>query len=1138
MKLCALPWLDALAPADALLLEKLCTEFEAALRQGQRPPVEQYRKEVSDALWPALLRELLALSEAYRQTQVIHANDNAAPLPQFVAAVVSSGMCLGPYKLLEQIGEGGMGTVWLAEQVEPVKRFVALKLIKPGMDGTQILARFETERQALALMDHPNIARVLDAGTVSSGQWAVGSEQQQVGSEENATNDRQQHAKAPLPTANGSSPTTPRPYFVMELVKGVPITKYCENHQLTTQQRLELLVPVCQAIQHAHQKGIIHRDIKPSNVLVTTVDGKPAPKVIDFGLAKAAGQRLTERTLFTGLGVIVGTLEYMSPEQAEFNAVDIDTRSDIYALGVLLYELLTGTTPLTPQQLHRASLPEALRMIREEEPPTPSTRLRQGKETRQAAGVLATHEPTKLARQVRGELDWVVMKALEKDRNRRYETANAMALDIQRYLRDEPVLAGPPSAVYRLRKFARRHKRSLVAATLVLVALLTGTIGTAVGLVKAQRQRDAAVVAEQQARTAEVQAQKAVGFLQDFVLAAARPKGQQGGLGVDASIRAAIDAAEPRIGDRFRDSPMAEAAVRHSLGATYHCLGLPKQAATQFARALELRRSALGDDHALTLASMNGLALAYQAAGRLRDALPLLEETARRCHATLGPDDPATLTSMTNLAVAYQVAGRWQEAVSRFEENLQRRQTTLGPDHLDTINSMHNLAGAYKDAGRLGDAVALFEKTVKLSRAKLGSEHPDTLSSMSGLAGAYLASGRLREASDLHEETLQKRKVVLGPDHPATRTSVNNLAQAYQEMGRLQEAVELFEKTLTVNFASQGAEHPDTLTGIHNLASAYLAAGRWQDALPLFEAALKSRQSALGDEHPDTLGTMSSLAGTYQAAGRLDDALALWEKTCRLRQAGLGEDHPDTLHSMNNLAGAYQSARQYKKALGLFEETLKRRQAKLGSDHPDTLISMNNLALVWHVTGRPSDALKLWEETLKLHRDTLGSDHPSTLHIMNNLAGAYQAAGRFGDAEPLFNAASDGARVKLGIAHPKTQMYLANLARCQEALGQPEKAESHWRELAAYWKDKAGANSLQHAAQLVPLGNNLLDQMRYDDAEPLLLQSYDSLARQGGVVNQTVLTAAMEAIVKLYESTGQQDKAQQWRKKLQAESKK
>ena len=374
----------------------------------------------------------------------------------------SAGTLIGPYKLIEPIGEGGMGSVWMAQQTEPVKRLVAVKLIKAGMDSRQVIARFEAERQALALMDHPNIARVLDGGTTSGG----------------------------------------RPYFVMDLVKGVPITRYCDEHHLTPRQRLELFIPVCQAVQHAHQKGIIHRDLKPSNVLVALYDGKPVPKIIDFGVAKAAGQQLTDKTLVTGFGAIVGTLEYMSPEQAEVNQLDIDTRSDIYSLGVLLYELLAGSPPFSRKELTQAGMLEMLRVIREQEPSKPSTKL----STADGLPTLAANrgtEPAKLTKLVRGELDWIVMKALEKDRNRRYETANGFAMDVQRYLADEPVLACPPSAGYRLRKFARRNKGGLAVAALVLFFVVL--LGSGVGWVVRDRSaREAEAARQQEERQAKV----------------------------------------------------------------------------------------------------------------------------------------------------------------------------------------------------------------------------------------------------------------------------------------------------------------------------------------------------------------------------------------------------------------------------------------------------------------------------------------------------------------------------------------------------------------------------------------------------------------------------------------------------------
>jgi serine/threonine protein kinase len=386
-----------------------------------------------------------------------------------------TGRTIGPYKLLQKLGEGGFGIVYLAEQEQPVKRKVAVKVLKPGLDSAAVLARFEAERQALALMDHPNIARVFDAGL---------------------TDDQ-------------------RPYFVMELIKGIPITKYCDQERLSPRERLDLFIPICQAVQHAHQKGIIHRDLKPANVLIALYDGRPVPKVIDFGVAKATGQKLTERTMFTEVGQIIGTLEYMAPEQAELNNLDIDTRADIYSLGVLLYELLTGSPPFTAKQLRSAAFSEMLRIIREVEPPKPSTKVSTAKNLPTVAAARKL-EPKKLAALMRGDLDWIVMKCLEKERSRRYETANGLAMELQRYLADEPVLAGPPSVGYKLRKFVRRNRGPVLAAALMLLALVAGIVGTTIGLIRAEQaqaeEEKQRHIAQDQEQEADAQKKRAIEF--------------------------------------------------------------------------------------------------------------------------------------------------------------------------------------------------------------------------------------------------------------------------------------------------------------------------------------------------------------------------------------------------------------------------------------------------------------------------------------------------------------------------------------------------------------------------------------------------------------------------------------------------
>jgi serine/threonine protein kinase len=1036
------------------------------------------------------------------------------------------GMRIGPYQLLEQIGEGGMGVVFLAEQDQPVRRQVALKVIKAGMDSARVVARFEAERQALALMDHSHIARVFDGGTTAGG----------------------------------------RPFFVMELVRGKPITQYCDEQQLTPQQRLQLFLPICEALQHAHQKGIIHRDLKPSNVLVAPDDGKAVVKVIDFGVAKATGQRLTERTLFTGFGTVVGSLEYMSPEQAELNNQDIDTRSDIYSLGVLLYELLTGTTPLTRQRLEQTPFPEVLRLIREEEPPRPSARLSTSGVASTAISAQRRSEPRQLSRLLRGDLDWIVMKALDKERARRYDTAAGLARDLECYLRDEPVSARPPTPAYRLYKFVRRHRGVVLAAALVLLALLGGIVGTTLGLVQAeealaaeaqQRQEaqaneqraKAAAAAERQAKLQEAsqrqQAEAAAVAERDAKLQEASQRQQAEAVVVlleslfqDLDPRNPLETAAP-LKDRLlaqlalaaadldrqhAGEPLLRARLRYALGRTNLGLGEWSKAAALFESALADRQKLLGPHHLDTLETLQYLATAYSGQGRTAEAADLHHLVVAERTKQLGPNHPDTLRAMDSLGMAYGNLGQTAKAIQLFEQVRAQRVRQLGPYHPLTLATLYNLATAYVTEGRLTEAIELFEQVRAQHTLQFGPHHPLTLDTVPSLGFAYQLAGRNDEAIRLYEGCRDQVAQYLGPDHPATLNLLSNLANSYTSAGRPDKALPLCEQVHAAEKAKYGAdhpqtlrtlthlaqacrqagyyaravalheevyrllkaklgpEHPQTLIAASNLGAAYLTVGK--AALTLLQQTLASQKSLSGPENPSTLTTMSILAKAYQATGQPKLAVPLLEQTLALRKTHLGPDHPDTLLSMSQLALARQEAGQLD--LALFEEAVQKMKVKLGPDHPDTLAAANNLGVAYQNAGKIELSLSLLEETLQRRNAQSGPDHPETLTCMNNLAVSYRLAGKIDQALALFEESFKGSKVKLGPDHPRTLGCMQNLANQYSAMCKYPEAIDLLQELIAVQRPKLPADHPNLAVTLTLLGMNLVRAGQAAEAEPVL----------------------------------------------------
>jgi serine/threonine protein kinase/tetratricopeptide (TPR) repeat protein len=754
------------------------------------------------------------------------------------------GTQVGPYKLLQQIGEGGMGVVYMAEQSEPVERRVALKIIKPGMDTRQVIARFEAERQALAVMDHPNIAKVLDAGTTECG----------------------------------------RPYFVMELVKGLPVTQYCDEQRLTPPERLELFLPICQAVQHAHQKGVIHRDLKPSNILVARYDDKAVPKVIDFGVAKAVSQRLTEKTMFTQYGQIVGTLEYMSPEQAQFNQLDVDTRSDIYSLGVLLYELLTGETPFDKQRLRTAAFDEMLRIIREEEPPRPSTRL-SSSETLPSIATNRNMEPRKLSTLVRGELDWIVMKALEKDRGRRYETASAFAADVLHYLNDEAVVACPPSPGYRFRKFARRNRGAIVTASMVAASLIAGIVGTTWQAICATQERDRAVAAEERAdreadragtaeREAREEAQradheaalakteaaiaKAVNeYLHNDLLGQANPVHEPNR---DIKLRTVVDRAAERIKSRFADQPLVEAAIHSNFGGTYHNLGEYEKAHYHHQRAVQIRTAVLGRENEQTIRSMHNLIAVLGDQGSLDRAEKAYRELLEIERSVFGIRDEVTLTTMAGLGEALLRQNRPGEADLILRDALEVAEGALGADDPTTLVIMERLGKSAFRQGQFEEGENFFRKTLAGRQRSLGFEHPDTLNSMQHLGVAVRMQGRHEESEKFFRDAVEGLRRVVGPEHPLTLTAINSVGlNLIDRDGRYADAEMLFREALDAAQRALGPEHPATLQSITNLGVALAHQKRYAEAEKCWCKALDLRRTVSGVSHPDTVKVAENL---------------------------------------------------------------------------------------------------------------------------------------------------------------------------------------------------------------------------------------------------------------------------------------
>lgn len=891
----------------------------------------------------AALRDEVAALLAHDARPEPSALAQPRPLPAAPPAI-------GPYRLLEKLGEGGFGEVFAAEQSEPVRRRVAVKLLKPGMDSRAVLARFEAERHALALMDHPSVARVLDAGATQEG----------------------------------------RPYFVMELVIGESITAFCERGGMPVRERLGLFIAVCRAVEHAHQKGVIHRDLKPSNILVTTADGKPLPKVIDFGIAKATETALAGETLHTRAGEFLGTPEYMSPEHAESGGADVDTRADVYALGAILYRVLTGCLPFESEKLRGAGISQIQRILREDEPPRPSVAARAG-----------DRDATAVARELSGDIDWIVGRAMEKDRARRYASAAALADDIERHLRDEPVLAGPPSTLYRVGKLMRRHRALVAGGAAVVATLVIGIAATTTQAVRARHAESEARRAESEARTQAQIATAVNSFLTDMLGEANPETNPRGG---EVTARELVDRAARLLEDETVKSPRVGAALHHALATTYMGLARFDEAEPHLRRAIEVRRAEAGDRSEETIESLIALAdlemrrrrytaaeSLFAAIGGAGDALPPSSQRTRARYLRLRG---------ANLAVLERLS----EADSLLTAALAlERESGAHDDGLWA--SLTERARLQQKLRHLDEAEALAREALEIVRGQHKGDHANLGISLGVLAGILNAKGNFAEGERLFREEYEMTVRIFGPSHPSAAIALGGLG-------------------VTVGAAGRNAE----------------AEGLLREAISLFEA-------SVGADNEEAANVRDNLALALQDQGKYDEALELRLGVLETMRRLYGRSHLDSARSLNNLGTLYRLMGRHDEAQDAFEEARSLFRERLGDEHAMTVTATNNIGKALLDQGRAAAAESMFTAALAGAARAFPAGHPNIAAVRANHGRALAAMGRRKEAEAEFLGAFDGLSAGLGAKHPRTREVAQDLARLYERWGRSADI-ARWRRAA------------------------------------------------------------------------------------------
>ncbi len=904
------------------------------------------------------------------------------------------GRDIGPYRLVELIGEGGMGEVFLAEQQQPIRRQVALKIIKLGMDTRDFVTRFESELQAMAKMDHPYIAQVHDAGATDRG----------------------------------------RPYFVMEYIQGVPLLQYCDEHRMGIEDRIELFTKICEGIQHAHQKAIIHRDLKSSNVLVVEENGEAWPKIIDFGVAKVLGEKITEQTIQTQMGQIMGTPEFMSPEQADLTGGSIDTRTDVYLLGEVLYELLSGLPPFDSEEMRKSGIDGMLYKIRMIDPPRPSIRLKElGREAESLAAVRGL-SADKLIHLLSGDLDWIVMMALEKSPDLRYQTAHAMIADLRNYRASLPITARPPSTSYRVRKFVNRHRTGVAAAGFVFVAIILGITGTTVGMIRSQR---AEKLASTEAATAKEVSDFMVGLFE------VSDPGEARGNAVTA--REILERGVMRIEQELTGQPFTQARLMNTMGRVYMELGLYGESKELLAKSLDTMVELDAEDDPQAAVILNDFGHLQRERGEFATARTYLESALAIREENFGPKHELVAQSLNSLANLFYAQGEYDEALQAYERALAIREGNLGPDHPEVAIILKNIGAVHMVTRDYQLAEEALARSLAIRETSLPANHPDISNSLTALAVFFDELGKYEKSLEYFERSLAIRETVYGPDHPQVAENLSGMASVLGYMGDFEQSDELFKRALRFYEDSLGPEHPKVGATLVSFGYMLFDSGRNSQAESTLERGLAIIAESSGPNSVKMQRGLEVLGLIKQRNQEFEEALDYFERVREVQETNFGPDYGPLASTYNNIGLAWITLGEFARARAALDKGLAVAEKSGGDSSPQIPDCLLNLGYIDILEGDFETAGARLHRANRILTATRGTENRDTAFSMGRLGLLEYYQGHHEMARSYFNESVEIQTRLLPASHQDLLMNHYNLACLNAVLGDEESALKHLR---------------------------------------------------------------------------------------------